>query len=190
MPDSSSQPDQTKSINPAAQQLAQKADWRWDENKLEEAIELLKQAIDLAPEYTYARSNLVALLLELERDDDAFPHLARLVDVDRENNPELLNTYGLFLLDREDMEKAEEIFRHTIAVAPDFDSPYGNLGLIFEEKGAYRQAIEAFEEFVNLTDDSEERDEALERIHALRKLVPDEHNETSRSSRGERYRKG
>lgn len=190
MSDSLSQQNPTQSINPAAQQLAQKADWRWDENKLDEAVELLEQAIDLAPEYTYARSNLVALLLELERDDDAFPHVAHLVDVDRVNNPEMLNMYGLFLLDQGDMEKAEEIFRHTIAVAPNFDSPYGNLGLIFEERGAYRQAIEAFEEFIDLTDDAEERDEAQERIRALRKLVPNEHNETSRSSRGGRYRKG
>lgn len=174
-----------KRFSPAAMQLALKADWRWDDGKLEEAVELLEQAIEIAPTYAYARQNLVSLLLELERDDDALPHLRHLVDVDRVESPEILNTYGLFLLDEGNFDKAEEIFRHTIAVAPDFDSPYGNLGLIFEERGAYRQAIEAFQEFVNLTDDAEEREEAKERIRLLRKQVPNE--EEAPQGRG-RYR--
>jgi tetratricopeptide (TPR) repeat protein len=159
-----------KTINAAAQKLASKADWRWDEGQLEEAADYYEQALDIAPDYIYARLSLARILFELGERDEATDHLES-IDITQEENIDQINEYGILLLDLGFHDDAMEIFELVAGRDPTYGEAYANMGVILRERGDLDAAIEAFQEFLKYTDNPEQIQRAREDISDLQRQL-------------------
>lgn len=77
-----------------------------------------------------------------EKDiDEAFSYFAKAKDFEKENKP----------------EKAIENYKLAVKLNPSFLEAYGNLGIIYAEKGDYKNSSDSFKKYLSLTDDPEEK---------------------------------
>lgn len=113
---------------------------------LEEALEYMKRAIELQPEYQAAHLNLSALYLELERYEDSLVHSQYLIDDPFYSQPWRAASnkgFALFRLGR--IEDARESLEEALDFRRNYWQAALNLGVLEQEKGDQRRAIGLFE---------------------------------------------
>ena len=110
---------------------------------LEEALEELRQAVDLDPGFARAENDLGVTLKQMGRLDEALAHYRRALAID----PRLTlahNNIGSLLCSRGDIPRALEHFRQAVAIDPGYAEAQNNLGLALRMTGARDEAIPHF----------------------------------------------
>ena len=69
------------------------------------------------------------------------------------------------------IEKAIESYKLAIAANPDLGAAYSQLGLIYAEKGDYKNSIKIFKKYLNFSNNPEEEALVKEFINKLNTLV-------------------
>lgn len=105
-----------------------------------EAIESLKQAIKIDPDYAKAHKTLGYVYLNLYMNKDAIESLKQVVRI----NADATSHYNLgFIYDRSGMYKESvEVYKRAIFINPDYRDAYNRLGNAYGELGMYEKAIE------------------------------------------------
>lgn len=113
------------------------------------AIESLKTAIELSPEYFMARLLLADLYMKNNDLVKAEKQIAYIL----EHTPKDLKAlymYGNLKIIEKEWEAAEKTFHQIVDMAPGFSPAYIKLGLIYASNQKTLQAIEAFQKALNL----------------------------------------
>lgn len=105
------------------------------------AVGAYRSALRLDPQHVHARSGLVDALTALGRHAEAQAELQTAAAAGTED-PILYYNRGLALLQQRELEEAEQAFRHTLRIKPDFVRAYVDLGAALGMKGEHAQAIE------------------------------------------------
>lgn len=108
------------------------------------AADYLKRAIDLAPEYAYARLNYGVALARLEQPDDAIRELTESARLD----PQALTwqTLGGLKKTQGDYEGAEQAFLEALRLSPSDATTYNDLGILYAEIGNINKAASFFKQ--------------------------------------------
>ena len=69
------------------------------------------------------------------------------------------------------IDKAIESYKLAIAANPDLEAAYSQLGLIYAEKGDYKNSIKIFKKYLNFSNNPEEEALVKEFINKLNTLV-------------------
>ena len=69
------------------------------------------------------------------------------------------------------VDKAIESYKLAIKENPDLGSAYSSLGLIYAEKGDYKNSIEIFKKYLNFSSDPEEEELIKQFINKMKALV-------------------
>lgn len=121
-------------------------------NRLSEAEQAYRQALELDSGYPEAYNNLGNLLRldkRFDESEEAFQSALRLLP----DNAEICNNYGNLLMDLGEIEKAEEVFRRAILLNPDFHLAYCNRGNALRVNGRFSPAIKCFRRAIELAPD-------------------------------------
>jgi len=110
----------------------------------------LKEGMKLFPEEKYYLLNLINNYVFSNRNKEAIEYLNEAIQREP-NNPQYLNVMGyVYEKGKEDIDKAEEYYKKSLAVDPDFVESLSNLGRIY-----YNQAVKVLGN-ANLINDAEE----------------------------------
>jgi Flp pilus assembly protein TadD len=168
----SKSPQKARTLNALGAALAERG-------RLEEASQILFQAIALEPRGGQAYLNLGYVFTEQGKWEEA-------VAIYREGMPlsprlasEFHNNLGAIYFKQQKMGAAEKEFRRAIELRPHNAPPYFNLGLLHERRGNFDQAISNVEAAVELDPDYAQCYEVLTRLYA-RKGWKKESQETYR----------
>jgi tetratricopeptide (TPR) repeat protein len=85
----------------------------WRDRQSEPALQYLRSALDLDPEFAQASARLADLLVSLHRYDEGLPHYSRAAAIVAQKNltdRESLHIRGLFALDTGQLQEADRVF--------------------------------------------------------------------------------
>lgn len=116
------------------------ANARLMEGKNDEAIELLRQVLQIAPKNLQAMNNLAMLLAEQPAGQkEALTYIDRAIAL-KGLDPELLDTKGWILLRRKLPKEAEAVFREALAVPPGDPRHQLHLASAYQAQGKLKEA--------------------------------------------------
>ncbi|NOZ78335.1 MAG: tetratricopeptide repeat protein [Acidobacteria bacterium] len=119
-----------------------------DLGELDEAEEVLRRALDMAPESFLPRFTLGALDVVRERFEAALPLLESANEI--EELPQVLYLIGICRLNLQQTGRAIAAFRRAVELAPDYEDALYQLGLAYLRRGWTRQAMRAFQQVLDL----------------------------------------
>jgi len=111
----------------------------------QKAIDLLKEALTVSPDYIKGRYDLVQILMAAGRWDAASTHIDYLL-LKREDHQEYLNLKGLILLRQKRFAEAIEYFRKSLFIEPQFKTTWIGLGVACSLNGDYGRAEMALQQ--------------------------------------------
>jgi len=114
-----------------------------NQDKTEQAIEKLSEAIRLRPDYPLALYNLGVLLSRSGRAEEGEQRLRQALAKDPQSF-QTWNALGTTLLRLKRRQEASQAFQKSLDIKSDFDFAWNNLGTVREELDQYGPAIEAF----------------------------------------------
>jgi tetratricopeptide (TPR) repeat protein len=114
-----------------------------NQDKTEQAIEKLREAIRMRPDYPLALYNLGVLLSRSGKAEEGEAQLRQALTRDPQSF-QTWNALGTTLLKLKRRQDASQAFQRALDIKPDFDFAWNNLGTVREEMGQHPQAIEAF----------------------------------------------
>jgi len=118
-----------------------------DKGEKKKAIDAFLNALELNPDYPYARLNLAKLLFETGRLDRALVHYNYL-KYNKTLPPEILanvyNDLGVILMRSNKDKEAGQALLKAIKLEPDFAKAYTNLGILMAKEGKKDHAIQHF----------------------------------------------
>jgi tetratricopeptide (TPR) repeat protein len=114
-----------------------------NQDKTEQAIEKLREANRLRPDYPLALYNLGVLLSRTDRAAEGEQLLRQALARDPQSF-QTWNALGTTLLKLKRRQEAGEAFQKSLDIKADFDFAWNNLGTVHEEAGQHDRAIEAF----------------------------------------------
>lgn len=117
--------------------------------RFEEALELYRQAVVLAPADAALQFRLAEVLAAMERFDDAVAHYLRAVELDPKH-ADAHNNLGMVYGRLNDPEKAEEQYRLATEAAPDMLSAHYNRGTVLAHLHRYAEAATEMERCLEL----------------------------------------
>ncbi|HUO84764.1 MAG TPA: tetratricopeptide repeat protein, partial [Thermoanaerobaculia bacterium] len=124
--------------------------WWHDWNRIE-AEQEFRTALSLNPNYAVAHDAYGILLAEMQEMDAANEHLRRAQEIDPLSL--IISTHVAFpFLFSGRVEEAIEQLQLTLDMDPDFIPALGWLGLAWERRGKFDQAIEVFERALAIND--------------------------------------
>ena len=121
-------------------------------NRWEPAAELLRQALQLKPDYADAHSNLGLALQSLGDLDAAIDSYNTALSL-KPDYPEALNNLGTALHKQGDLIPALEALTSAISLRPNYPSAHYNRGIVLEEQGHVDAAIAAYDTALRLRPD-------------------------------------
>lgn len=132
------------------------------------AERLYRSAIAVKPEAGEAYNQLGYLLLRTKRRDEAVVMFQKYVEVSpQEANPHDSLAEGLLALGKVDESIAE--YRKALAIDPEFSSAHLGLAQCHEKKGAWAEAQQALERFLELVPEGRQAEDARTQLDRLRK---------------------
>jgi tetratricopeptide (TPR) repeat protein len=119
------------------------------ENRLDEAIEILKQGLVIDSEAKDLYNGLGAVYSDLGRHDEAIAMFQRYVRLAPEE-PNAHDSLGLGYQWAGRYQEATQEYERALALKPDFHISVIHLGNTFYQTGRYRQAIQEFQHYVEV----------------------------------------
>jgi tetratricopeptide (TPR) repeat protein len=120
-----------------------------------QGLEYLKKAAELDPSLAYVHSNLSVAQLDLKKPQEALVEGKKAVDMDAKQ-PIFHVVYGNALLANENAKGAIAEYNSAIALRPDYQNAYFNLGRAYQKSGQLTEAKEALSKALEL-DPKDER---------------------------------
>ena len=114
-----------------------------NQDKTAQAIDKLREAVRLRPDYRLARYNLGVLLSRSGLPEEGEQQLRQVVRIDPADY-QGWNALGTTLLRLKRRDEAIQAFRRALDIKPDFDLAWNNLGAAQEELGHSADAIDTF----------------------------------------------
>jgi tetratricopeptide (TPR) repeat protein len=137
----------------------------YKEGRIDEAIDLARKAIAVAPEYGVAHYNLGNLYAAQARFDLAQKHFEEALRL-YPNYAEVHSNYGQLLAERGDLESGTRYFERAVALNPTLSRAQLNLGVALAKQGRTQEAIRPLEQAVRLAPDSPEARYYLGSVYA------------------------
>lgn len=120
---------------------------RFAENRVDEAMDLFTQALDIAPGYAPAHSNIAAAAVNARRPRAALHHAKEAYAADPKNIPALVNMSEAFMqIGRH--EAAAAVAQHGLNIAPKYPELLLNLGVAHGVLGRPNAAAAYFRECI------------------------------------------
>jgi tetratricopeptide (TPR) repeat protein len=122
------------------------------QNRLEEAIEAYKKAIELRPDYAEANNNIGVALQAQNRPEEAIEAYKKAIEL----RPDDANTYynmGIALQAQNKLEEAIEAYKKAIVIMPDDANTYYNMGIALQAQNKLEEAIEAYKKAIAIKPD-------------------------------------
>jgi tetratricopeptide (TPR) repeat protein len=135
------------------------------QGRIDEAIDLARKAIALAPEYGIAHYNLGNLYAAQSRLDLAQRHFDEALRL-YPNYAEVHSNYGQLLAQLGDIESGIRYFERAVTLNPKLGVVQLNLGMALAKQGRMKEAIRPLQEAVRLMPDSAEASYYLARVYA------------------------
>ena len=133
-----------------------------------------KRALQLKPDFRYAKNNLGATYLAMERWDDAIKLFEALVaDVLYARPGHGHNNLGWAWFQKGDMKRARRHFMTAIQLAPKLCQPYNNLAMVYSKQEQYERAKKYLERAIKHCANYAEPHYHLGRLHIRRGEVGD-----------------
>jgi len=108
------------------------------------AIETLRSAVSMEEGYVWAHPTLARLLFHGGRYDEAAIEYKKILMV-LPDSPNALNNLGVIHMWTKNYEEAEELFKRSLRLQPDY-MPAMNLGTVYFYMGRLQDAIESYQE--------------------------------------------
>jgi predicted O-linked N-acetylglucosamine transferase (SPINDLY family) len=118
----------------------------------EQALDLVRHAVQLRPDGAIYRSNLGQVLEQLDRFDEAETAYRDAIALDS-GCFEALNNLGRLLKARDRPVEAESLFQRAIQSNPDYAEPHANIGNLLKDRGDIDGAIAAHRRAIQLRPD-------------------------------------
>jgi tetratricopeptide (TPR) repeat protein len=118
-----------------------------ENNRLDEAISQLKNAIAINPDYKEVHNNLGVVYYKQGKIDEAIAEYKSETEI----NPRFemaYNNLGLAYYSKGLLDKAAAFYEQAIALNPHYASAYHNLGTVYQRKGRLNRAISCYEQAI------------------------------------------
>lgn len=145
------------------------------ENKIDEAIEAFRKAVELKPDLAEAYINLGLLFFRQDKTDEAEKALLKALELKPED-PKIKQALGNIyfekakgLLQQDKIDEALETLKLSYGYNP--NDPYTNylLGYAYSQKGLKEEAIKSFEAFLQLEPNAPQAAQVKEILENLKK---------------------
>jgi tetratricopeptide (TPR) repeat protein len=146
-----------------AQNFAQKGEDEISQKNLDLAIENLKKAIELKPDYAPAHYLLAVAFNQKGKIDEAISKLEE-AKILAPQDIGVAFQLGLLYWRKEEIEKAQAEFERVLNLAPNYSNARYMLGLVYDKKGEKEKAIEEFKKISELNPENEEVKKILENV--------------------------
>jgi tetratricopeptide (TPR) repeat protein/O-antigen ligase len=146
-----------------AQGFSQKQEKERAEQNLNLAIENLKKALELKPDYSPAHFLLAVAYDQLGQKDEAISKLETAKTLSPADFGLALQL-GLLYWRKGELEKAQAEFERALNLNPDYANARYMLGLVYDKKGEKEKAIKEFEKVSELNPQNEEVKKILENL--------------------------
>jgi Flp pilus assembly protein TadD len=113
-------------------------------NRLPEAIEQFKEALELKPDFAWAHYSLAGALARQGRAAEAIEHYKRAYQI-QPDYAEAHNNLGFLLANEGRLPEAIEQFEQVLRIRPDDTDARNNLGATLAQSGRLQEAVEQFE---------------------------------------------
>jgi tetratricopeptide (TPR) repeat protein len=113
------------------------------------AVDLIRRALALDPNYAEAHSNLANALKDNGQLDEAVAACRHAIAL-RPSYAEAHNNLGNALIGKGRLEEAIAVFRRAIALNPNLSGAHNNLGNALKDKGQLQEAIVAYRQAIAL----------------------------------------
>lgn len=144
----------------------------YDEGKYESAVERLKTALTLDPDFVRAYDNLGLSYEGLGKFDDAFKSYEKANLLNRQQAEKsawpALN-FGILLLNRGNLPEAELYLKEAVGYAPNLSQARFQLGTLLEKQKKYPEAIQELKTAASLDPSYPEPHYVLARIYRVTK---------------------
>jgi type IV pilus assembly protein PilF len=118
--------------------------------RLDEAEKFYREAIRLRGDYSEAYNNLGTVYLRQNRLDEAIGMFRKALENLYYATPELAYyNLGRAHEEKGEEDKAIEFYEMAIELRRPYLDPYGRLGLLYEKRGKYREALRVFQELAS-----------------------------------------
>ncbi len=115
-----------------------------DEDRFDEALIHLNQALALKPNYCNAMNTKARVLLEKDEVDQAISIFKKVLNVEKDR-PDTRNYLGLAYMKKGQLDLAVTSYEEAIELKPDHFRAMNNLGVVFQKQGETDLAIEQWE---------------------------------------------
>lgn len=145
------------------------------ENKLDEAIQVFQNAVELKPDFAEAYLNLGILLCRQQKDDEAEKALLKALELKSEESmtkkvlAELNYEKARSLVQANKMDKALEKLKQSYSYNPDHSYVNYLLGFIYYKKEMKDEAIKHLEAFLQLEPNAPQVEKVKELLKTLKK---------------------
>jgi TolB-like protein/Tfp pilus assembly protein PilF len=120
------------------------SDWDWAGAERE-----FRSAIDLNPNSATSRHRYAMYLATMSRTSEAMFEMKRARELDP-LSPIILTAWGRLLHFQRKYDDAIEYHRRALAIDPNFVEAHFNLGMIYEQKSMFREAISQFRKVIRI----------------------------------------
>jgi tetratricopeptide (TPR) repeat protein len=127
---------------------------------LEKAIDALKKAISIKPDYFQAYNDLGVILKRQGNLEEAIKAYNKALSI-MPNHPESYNNLGNALTDQGKLEEAVEAYTNALSINPNYVDAYANMGVALHEQGKLDEAISAYTKALDIRPDHAEAHENL-----------------------------
>ncbi len=135
------------------------------DNRITEARELFRRAVELMPEYLDANLQLSLLDESEQRIEEAIRRMETLAQF-YPFNTEVLFQLGRLYYNSDRIDEAVDLFQQIIRFAPNHANAHYSLGLAYERRGENESALREFEKVLELNPGNED---VVRKIEELRK---------------------
>ena len=120
------------------------------EGQLDSAIQHLRAAIRIAPDYSEAQNNLGVALLAQGKLDEAAQHFSKSLE-GYKRPPEAHNNLGIVFLRKGELDEARKQFSQAIAIDPNYSKAYTSMGLVYAAQKRFEEAIGWYQRALDIT---------------------------------------
>jgi len=123
-----------------------------EQDKFDEAIDLLHRCLRIKPDYAWAYHNLGIAYSKLNRCEEAIKACEQATRIQPKNSWAYY-TLGVACDKLGRYREAIEAYKHAVTVEPYYADAYYNLGAAFAKLGRYQEAVQAYEQAIRIRPD-------------------------------------